>query len=127
MTEQRNDMYGCQPVLIPGQNEVKLASSSSQAIVSSAPATDRNASSPHDKRKIALVLRGHCPFSFKVLSAQQRGADAVIVADDAERRLDGTMETDENGRKRTALLTMYSPGASVSRRLCEQGQPLAYI
>lgn len=54
---------------------------------------------------VALVERGDCDFATKVLAAQERGAAAVVVGDGVAR----SGETDEEGRKRENLITMYSP------------------
>lgn len=54
---------------------------------------------------VALVERGNCDFATKVLAAQERGAAAVVVGDGVAR----AGETDEDGRKRENLITMYSP------------------
>lgn len=83
------DIYGCSPVM----PIIHTATTSK---------TSRNDS------RIALVVRGHCSFSHKVRSAQARGADVVLVADDTA----SMDETDEQGRTRFGLLTMYSPGSS---------------
>jgi hypothetical protein len=61
---------------------------------------------PSEPLKIALVVRGSCPFSTKVRAAQERGASAVIVGDGPER----AGETDAEGRQRETLITMFSPG-----------------
>ncbi|GMK56341.1 hypothetical protein CspeluHIS016_0301810 [Cutaneotrichosporon spelunceum] len=53
---------------------------------------------------IALVERGGCDFAAKVLAAQERGAAAVVVGDSAH-----PGETDEEGRARENLITMFSP------------------
>lgn len=115
MSEQQNDMYGCEPVVDPGYYlQSDSSTNTDESIDSNIRRSSIEKTNPQQQRpiprKIALVLRGHCPFSFKVLSAQKRGADAVIVADDAERLIDGSLESEDRGRKRTALLTMYSPG-----------------
>jgi hypothetical protein len=54
---------------------------------------------------IALVERGGCDFATKVLAAQERGAAAVIVGDSVAH----PGETDEEGRARENLITMFSP------------------
>jgi hypothetical protein len=55
---------------------------------------------------IALVERGgDCDFATKVYAAQERGAAAVVVGDKKLRQ----DETDEEGRQRENLLTMFSP------------------
>lgn len=79
------DIYGCTPVT---------------PILQSA--------SSRNETRIALVVRGHCSFSHKVRAAQARGANAVLVADDTA----SEEETEEQGRTRFGLLTMYSPGMS---------------
>ncbi|BEI81015.1 hypothetical protein CcaverHIS002_0201750 [Cutaneotrichosporon cavernicola] len=53
---------------------------------------------------VALVERGGCDFATKVLAAQERGAAAVVVGDSAH-----PGETDEEGRMRENLITMFSP------------------
>lgn len=55
---------------------------------------------------IALVERGECDFASKVRAAQERGAAGVIVGDMKVRE----GETDEEGRTREGLITMFSPG-----------------
>lgn len=55
---------------------------------------------------IALVERGGCDFATKVRAAQERGAAGVIVGDTLAR----IGETDEEGRERESLITMFSPG-----------------
>ncbi|ODN85017.1 hypothetical protein L202_00848 [Cryptococcus amylolentus CBS 6039] len=61
---------------------------------------------PKDEgRYIALIERGGCDFATKVRAAQDRGAIAVIVGDSVLR----LSETDEEGRKREGLITMFSP------------------
>ena len=63
---------------------------------------------------LAMVERGECDFATKVLAAQERGAAAVIVGDGVAR----LEETEEEGRERENLITMFSPGAceSAARR-----------
>ena len=56
--------------------------------------------------KIALVERGGCDFATKVRAAQERGAAGVVVGDMIGR----PGETDEEGRERESLITMFSPG-----------------
>jgi hypothetical protein len=60
---------------------------------------------PLSPNVIALVERGGCDFATKVRAAQERGAAGVVVGDKKLR--DG--ETDEEGRHRESLLTMFSP------------------
>ncbi|OCF39663.1 hypothetical protein I317_06518 [Kwoniella heveanensis CBS 569] len=55
--------------------------------------------------KIALVERGGCDFATKIRAAQERGAGAVVVGDSVARR----GESDEEGRRRESLITMFSP------------------
>lgn len=55
---------------------------------------------------IALIERGGCDFATKVLAAQERGAAAVVVGDSVAH----AGETDEEGRTRENLITMFSPG-----------------
>lgn len=62
-------------------------------------------SPPKPPYVVALVERGDCDFATKVLAAQERGAAAVVVGDGVAR----AGETDEEGRKRENLITMYSP------------------
>jgi hypothetical protein len=62
---------------------------------------------------IALIERGGCDFATKVRAAQDRGCAGVVVGD--SRLRDG--ETDEEGRKRENLITMFSPG----EQWCFQG------
>ena len=53
----------------------------------------------------ALVERGECDFASKVRAAQERGAAGVVVGDGVLRE----NESDEEGRKRENLITMFSP------------------
>lgn len=62
-------------------------------------------SPPKPPYVVALVERGDCDFATKVLAAQERGAAAVVVGDSVAR----AGETDEEGRRRENLITMYSP------------------
>lgn len=62
-------------------------------------------SPPQPPYIVVLVERGDCDFATKVLAAQERGAAAVVVGDSPAR----AGETDEEGRKRENLITMYSP------------------
>ncbi|WVR07915.1 hypothetical protein IAU60_004958 [Kwoniella sp. DSM 27419] len=55
--------------------------------------------------RIVLIERGGCDFATKVRAAQERGAGAVIVGDGIARK----GETDEEGRRRESLITMFSP------------------
>lgn len=55
---------------------------------------------------VALIERGGCDFATKVLAAQERGAAAVVVGDSVFH----SGETEEEGRQRENLITMYSPG-----------------
>ncbi|KAJ9093944.1 hypothetical protein QFC20_007030 [Naganishia adeliensis] len=84
------DIYGCSPIVPIVHTDTTKST------------TSRNNS------RVALVVRGHCSFSHKVRAAQARGADVVLVADDTA----SMEETDEQGRTRFGLLTMYSPGTS---------------
>lgn len=59
---------------------------------------------------VALVERGGCNFAQKVLYAQSRGAGGVIVGDSKAY----PSESDEEGRERRGLLTMFSPGSGES-------------
>lgn len=68
---------------------------------------------PSEPYKIALVQRGGCDFATKVRAAQERGAAGVIVGD----MISHPGETEEEGREREALITMFSPGTFVSRLL----------
>ena len=61
---------------------------------------------PSHPWRIALVERGECDFASKVRAAQERGAAGVIVGDMKVRE----GETDEEGRTREGLITMFSPG-----------------
>ncbi|WVF68336.1 hypothetical protein IAT40_003101 [Kwoniella sp. CBS 6097] len=54
---------------------------------------------------IVLVERGGCDFATKIRAAQERGAGAVVVGDSVARR----GESDEEGRRRESLITMFSP------------------
>lgn len=54
---------------------------------------------------VVLVERGGCDFATKVRAAQERGAAAVVVGDGVAR----AGETDEEGRRRENLITMFSP------------------
>ncbi|WWC73851.1 uncharacterized protein I206_107823 [Kwoniella pini CBS 10737] len=58
-----------------------------------------------ESNKIVLIERGGCDFSTKVRAAQDKGINAVIVGDTISHR----GETDEEGRKREGLITMFSP------------------
>jgi len=60
---------------------------------------------PSEPYVIALVERGGCDFATKVRAAQERGVAAVVVGDKKLRE----GETDEEGRHRESLLTMFSP------------------
>jgi len=55
---------------------------------------------------VALIERGGCDFASKVRAAQERGAAAVVVGDG--RAFEA--ETDDEGRLREGLITMFSPG-----------------
>ncbi|WVW87096.1 hypothetical protein I302_109153 [Kwoniella bestiolae CBS 10118] len=55
--------------------------------------------------QIVLVERGGCDFATKVRAAQDRGAHAVVVGDSVAH----LGESDEEGRKRESLITMFSP------------------
>jgi len=61
---------------------------------------------PAKPYKIALVERGGCDFASKVRAAQERGAAAVVVGDG--KAFEG--ESDDEGRLREGLITMFSPG-----------------
>jgi len=52
------------------------------------------------------VQRGGCDFATKVRAAQERGAAGVIVGD----MISHLGETEEEGRERESLITMFSPG-----------------
>jgi hypothetical protein len=69
---------------------------------------------------IALVERGGCDFATKVLAAQERGAAAVIVGDSVAH----PGETDEEGRARENLITMFSPGELLLAESARSGPPL---
>ena len=56
---------------------------------------------------IAFIERGGCDFATKVRAAQERGAAGVIVGDSVAR----IGESDDEGRERENLITMFSPGA----------------
>jgi len=60
--------------------------------------------------RIALVERGECDFASKIKAAQERGAAGVVVGDG--KAFPG--ETDDEGRLREGLITMFSPGTSKS-------------
>ncbi|WVQ95891.1 hypothetical protein IAU59_002990 [Kwoniella sp. CBS 9459] len=70
---------------------------------------DRNRGKGNDRKqrvvKVVLVERGGCDFATKIRAAQERGAGAVVVGDSIARR----GETDEEGRRRESLITMFSP------------------
>lgn len=72
---------------------------------------------PTPPYSIVLVERGACDFATKIRAAQDRGAAGVIVGDTVQR----PGETDEEGRERESLITMFSPGtllcASTKMRL----------
>ncbi|WVO15016.1 hypothetical protein L204_102659 [Cryptococcus depauperatus] len=65
----------------------------------------RPPSTPKQPYKIVLVERGGCDFATKVRAAQQIGAAAVVVGDNAAR----VGETEDEGRRREGLITMFSP------------------
>lgn len=79
----QNPELGCIPPLLPPRYEI-----------------------PPRPWKIVLVERGGCDFASKVRAAQERGAAAVVVGDGKLRE----DETDEEGRLRVSLITMFSPG-----------------
>ncbi|WWC66042.1 uncharacterized protein I303_108664 [Kwoniella dejecticola CBS 10117] len=58
-----------------------------------------------ESNRIVLVERGGCDFATKVRAAQDRGVHAVIVGDTISHR----GESDQEGRKREGLITMFSP------------------
>ncbi len=58
---------------------------------------------------IALIERGECDFATKVKAAQERGVSGVIVGDGRSRE----GESEEEGRGRENLITMFSPGRSL--------------
>ncbi|EIW71441.1 hypothetical protein TREMEDRAFT_73304 [Tremella mesenterica DSM 1558] len=60
---------------------------------------------PKKPFKVAFVERGGCDFATKVRAAQERGAAGVVVGDSVAR----LGETDEEGRMRENLITMFSP------------------
>jgi len=60
---------------------------------------------PTEPYTIALIERGACDFATKIRAAQERGAGAVIVGD-GRARMD---ESEEEGRGRENLITMFSP------------------
>ncbi|WWC95673.1 hypothetical protein V866_002538 [Kwoniella sp. B9012] len=60
---------------------------------------------PGESYRIALIERGGCDFATKIRAAQDRDAHAVIVGDSVQH----PGETDEEGRKRESLITMFSP------------------
>jgi hypothetical protein len=72
------------------------------------PSTDLRWTPPSPPYKIALVQRGGCDFATKVKAAQERGAAGVIVGD----MISHPGETEEEGRERESLITMFSPGTS---------------
>jgi hypothetical protein len=77
------------------------------------PASELRWTPPSKPYKIALVQRGGCDFATKVRAAQERGAAGVIVGD----MISHIGETEEEGREREALITMFSPGTlSVVRK-----------
>jgi hypothetical protein len=61
---------------------------------------------PQKPYSIALVERGGCDFATKVKATQARGVAGVIVGDGVAR----LGESDEEGRTRDSLITMFSPG-----------------
>lgn len=61
---------------------------------------------PAKPYRIALIERGGCDFATKVRAAQERGAAGVVVGDGVAR----LGESDEEGRERESLITMFSPG-----------------
>lgn len=70
------------------------------------PASELRWTPPSEPYKIALVQRGGCDFATKVRAAQERGAAGVIVGD----MISHLGETEEEGRERESLITMFSPG-----------------
>ena len=73
---------------------------------------------PEQPFKIALVERGGCDFATKVRAAQERGAGGVVVGDTIARE----GESEEEGRERRGLITMFSPGTftlQIDFRLCD--------
>jgi hypothetical protein len=74
------------------------------------PASELRWTPPTEPYKIALVQRGGCDFATKVRAAQERGAAGVIVGD----MISHLGETEEEGRERESLITMFSPGTSTS-------------
>jgi hypothetical protein len=69
---------------------------------------------PDQPYTIALVERGACDFAMKVRAAQDRGVAGVIVGDGVAR----FGESDDEGRGRVGLITMFSPG-KFSHEFCE--------
>ena len=70
------------------------------------PASELRWTPPSEPYKIVLVQRGGCDFATKVRAAQERGAAGVIVGD----MISHLGETEEEGRERESLITMFSPG-----------------
>jgi hypothetical protein len=71
------------------------------------PASELRWTPPTEPYKIVLVQRGGCDFATKVRAAQERGAAGVIVGD----MISHLGETEEEGRERESLITMFSPGS----------------
>jgi hypothetical protein len=71
------------------------------------PATKLRWTPPQPPYMIALVERGGCDFATKVRAAQERGAAGVVVGD----MISHPGESEEEGRERESLITMFSPGA----------------
>jgi hypothetical protein len=70
------------------------------------PASELRWTPPKAPFKIALVERGGCDFATKVRAAQERGAAGVVVGD----MISHPGESEEEGRERESLITMFSPG-----------------
>lgn len=81
--------------------------SDSQACI---PATELRWTPPQPPYKIALVERGGCDFATKVQAAQERGAAGVVVGD----MIGHPGESEEEGRERESLITMFSPGTPLN-------------
>lgn len=94
-------------VSLPPPDQFTSEAHDSQACV---PSNTIRWNPPSPPYKIALVERGGCDFATKIRAAQDRGAASVIVGDTTQR----PGETDEEGRERESLITMFSPGTHTS-------------
>ncbi|KAJ9124644.1 hypothetical protein QFC24_003011 [Naganishia onofrii] len=101
------DEYGCAELPSP----VSLTASYNKEDLTTTPPTTNTTTTT--RPLIALIIRGHCSFSHKTRLAQHLSAHACIIADDTAT----PSETDEQGRTRTGLITMYSPDDTTDVRV----------